>query len=84
MTNQRTGVRPLVFLFFVALIGLGALAVYQPALAQRGGPYQLVAHSNQTANVGIFRVNQASGQVSFCFVEGSGAAVSVRCTPEVD
>jgi hypothetical protein len=84
MTNPRPTTRPIVFLILGAIVALGAMAVYQPAVAQRGGPYHLVAHSNETANVGLFRINQASGQVSFCFVEGVGAAVSVRCTPEVE
>ena len=84
MNNRHSRARPLFFLIFGVLVVLAVLAFYQPAVAQRSGPYQLVAHSNQTANVGIFRINQSSGQVSFCFVEGAGAAVTVRCTPEVE
>lgn len=47
--------------------------------AQRVGPFALVAHSNQTANVGVFRLDTASGQVSFCYVNDQGG-VNVRCT----
>ncbi|MGE3770137.1 MAG: hypothetical protein AB7G06_04215 [Bdellovibrionales bacterium] len=73
--------------FYATLLALTVVALvafYQPAEAQRTGPYTLVAHSNETANVGVFRVNNGTGQVSFCMVEGAGQAVSVRCTPEVD
>lgn len=65
------------------LLAAGALllAVHQPAEAQRSGPYQLVAHSNQTADVGIFRLNVSSGAVSFCYVRG--ATPTIACTAEV-
>ena len=54
-----------------AFIG-AALCLYlapQAANAQRLGPFTLVAHANNTANVGIFRVDQSSGAVSFCTVD---------------
>lgn len=57
------------------------LVAQQPAEAQRSGPYQLVAHSNQTADVGIFRLNVSSGAVSFCYVRG--ATPTLACTGEV-
>ena len=68
---------------FAVLVLAGVLLWGQPAEAQRSGIYHLVAHSNQTSNVGIFRVNESTGQVSFCFVEGTTSATTVRCTPEV-
>lgn len=52
------------------------------AEAQRSGPYQLVAHSNETADVGIFRLNVTSGAVSFCFVRGA-TPPTLACTAEV-
>lgn len=55
----------------------------QSAHADRGGPYMLVAHSNQTANVGIFRIDTSSGAVSFCYLD-SGAGVALRCTPSAN
>lgn len=39
-----------------------------PAKASLGGPYQLMHHSNTTANVGVFRLDTTSGEVSYCFV----------------
>lgn len=39
-----------------------------PARAALGGPYQLTPHSNTTANVGVFRIDTSSGEVSYCFV----------------
>ena len=71
------------FFAFTAVVLAGLLALGQPAEAQRAGLYRLVAHSNQTSNVGLFRINESTGQVSFCFVEGSTSAASVRCTAEV-
>jgi len=70
---------------FAVIVAVTGLVLAQPATAQRNGPYYLVAHSNQNANVGVFRINQGSGQVSFCYVEGSSSAnVGVRCTAEVE
>lgn len=48
-----------------------------PANAQRVGPFTLTAHSNITANVGIFRVDQSNGRVSFCSVDDRSLAT--RC-----
>ena len=47
------------------------------ANAQRVGPFTLTAHSNITANVGIFRVDQSNGRVSFCIVDDRSLAT--RC-----
>lgn len=38
------------------------------ANALSGGPYQLMQHSNTTASVGVFRLNSANGEVSYCFL----------------
>lgn len=39
-----------------------------PARASLGGPYMLMQHSNTTANVGVFRIDTTSGEVSYCFL----------------
>lgn len=40
-----------------------------PAFAQHyGGPYQLMHHSNAVANAGVFRLDTASGEVSYCYI----------------
>lgn len=40
----------------------------RPAEAQRIGPFQLMHHSNTTANAGVFRLDEGTGEVSYCFV----------------
>lgn len=39
-----------------------------PARAAMDGPFQLMPHSNTTANVGVFRLDTTSGEVSYCFL----------------
>jgi len=46
------------------------------------GPYQLMQHSNTTANAGVFRIDTNSGEVSYCYVVGSGQ-VELTCTKSV-
>lgn len=75
--------RSSLFITLSALLVAGGailIASQQPAEAQRAGPYQLVAHSNETADVGIFRLNVSSGAVSFCYVRG--ATPVIACTGE--
>jgi hypothetical protein len=38
------------------------------AQASMKGPYQLMQHSNTSANAGVFRMDTSSGEVSYCFV----------------
>ena len=52
----------------------------RPAEAQREGPFQLMHHSNNTANVGVFRLDVSSGEVSYCFVTANSDLV---CTKSV-
>jgi hypothetical protein len=52
--------------------------VMRPAQAQQGGPYQLMHHSNTVANAGVFRLDTASGDVSYCFVSGTNELVCSR------
>lgn len=76
--------KPSLFVAFGGLLVAAAALLMlsgQPAEAQRNGPYSLVAHSNETADVGIFRINNSSGAVSFCYVRG--ATPTLACTAEV-
>lgn len=77
--QPRSLVMPvLLTLMSTCLLSL-AMWLYAPhAEAQRVGPFMLVAHSNQTANVGIFRLDTSSGAVSFCTPDPSGT--TVRCS----
>jgi hypothetical protein len=52
----------------------------RPAAAQRGGPYQLMHHSNTAANPGVFRLDTSSGEVSFCFLN---ANLELACSRSV-
>ena len=54
-----------------ALIAQGLPA----AKAAMDGPYQLMQHSNTTANVGVFRIDTSSGDVSYCFLTQSSELV---------
>lgn len=74
---------PVLLTFMALVIATGSLllAFQQPAEAQRSGPYQLVAHSNETADVGLFRLNVTSGAVSFCYIRGNPPTIA--CTAEV-
>jgi hypothetical protein len=62
-----------------ALIAVSVVLVngVRPAIAQQGGPYQLMHHSNPNANAGVFRIDTGSGQVSYCFVT---AASDLACS----
>jgi len=67
------------------LLLAAAMWLYAPrAEAQRVGPFMLVAHSNQTANVGIFRIDTSNGGVSFCVPEGAGSGMTVRCSASAE
>lgn len=54
----------------LSLVAAAALIANAPRGAQAfaGGPYQLMQHSNTTANAGVFRLDTSSGEVSYCFV----------------
>ena len=60
-----------------AIIAVSILFVntIQPARAQMGGPYQLMHHANPNANAGVFRIDTATGEVSYCFVTGEAQLV---------
>jgi len=53
-----------------------------PAKASgQDGLFMLMRHSNTTATSSVFRLNTATGGVSFCFVNAAGTSIS--CTREV-
>lgn len=51
----------------------------QPAHASVTGPFALMRHSNTVANAGVFRIDTATGAVSYCYITGSQ---SLTCTGE--
>lgn len=51
----------------------------RPAEAEHVGPFQLMHHSNPQANTSVFRLDTSSGEVSYCWIEASGA---LSCTKE--
>jgi hypothetical protein len=54
--------------------------IHDAKAAYGGGPYQLMHHSNTTANVGIFRLDTSTGGTSFCYMSN---AQTLTCTAEV-
>jgi len=60
-----------------ALIALSILFVntMQPARAAINGPFALMHHSNGAANAGVFRIDSATGEVSYCYVTGEAQLV---------
>lgn len=73
MSQQNT----ILLAVLVAVVGFVLVMTQQPAQAQRGGPYQLMHHSNTTAAAGVFRLDTASGDVSFCYVTSQN---EVQCS----
>lgn len=45
------------------------------ARAAGNGPYALMQHSNTSANAGVFRIDTATGDVSYCFVSQTNQLV---------
>jgi hypothetical protein len=45
------------------------------ASAMGNGPYQLMHHSNTNANAGVFRLDTATGEVSYCFLTESAEVI---------
>lgn len=64
-------------LIAVSIVALGSM---RPASASGGGPYQLMQHSNTSANAGVFRIDTSSGGVSYCYIAGNQA---LTCTQEI-
>lgn len=64
----------------VVVASANLLHLVRPAVAQVGGPYQLMNHSNTSANVGVFRIDTSTGNVSYCYL---GGGADLKCTAEV-
>jgi hypothetical protein len=63
-------------------VALTAVLFAGRAEAQRTiGSYAIRNHSNPNALAGVFRVNQATGYISYCYINASGTP-QVTCTPE--
>lgn len=74
---------PQAILIGASLIAVSVLLVsaMRPAEAQHyGGPYVLMHHSNTVANAGVFRLDTASGEVSYCYITSDQ---SLTCSKEV-
>ncbi len=63
-------------LIAASILFVGAM---RPAEAQRVGPFQLMHHSNIQANAGVFRIDESTGDVSYCFIT---AESKLTCTNE--
>ena len=59
-----------------------AAQAQHPVSAEGAGTFMLVAHSNNNAQVGIFRIDTTTGAVSYCYINGTVNA-SIVCTPPV-
>lgn len=71
-------------LFGALIIAASVLLVgtMRPAEAGSGhvGPFVLEHHANPTANPGVFRLDTATGEVSYCYVSGAaGEKVGIQC-----
>jgi hypothetical protein len=63
-------------------VALTAALFVGQAQAQRPlGAYVISEHSNPNALAGVFRLNQATGYVSYCYIDASGHP-GVTCTRE--
>jgi len=77
MTNTQA------ILIGAALIASSVLlanGIHPAEAQQRGGPYQLMHHSNALANAGVFRLDTSSGEVSYCFITSDQ---SLTCTAAI-
>jgi hypothetical protein len=75
-------------LFAGALLIASAILFTQsikPAEAQylSGGRYQLMHHSNTSANAGVFRLDTGTGEVSYCFLSTGTAQAELVCSKAV-
>jgi hypothetical protein len=66
------------------VVAVSAFFFVDKAMAQSRnlGPFMIMHHGNTTATPGVFRVNQSTGYVSYCYVDSSGRP-AVTCTAEV-
>ncbi|MBI3419954.1 MAG: hypothetical protein HY053_07480 [Proteobacteria bacterium] len=47
------------------------------------GAYTISQHSNPNALAGVFRLNQATGYMSYCYITDAQGKPAVSCTQEV-
>jgi hypothetical protein len=68
---------PQAIIIGAAMIAVSIIIVngFQPAKAAMNGPFMLMHHSNTVANAGVFRIDTATGDVSYCYVGGDGNLV---------
>ncbi|MCL2470095.1 MAG: hypothetical protein FWF24_07760 [Alphaproteobacteria bacterium] len=64
--------------FLLAQGGFPTAKAFNEAQAFAGGPYLLMQHSNTTANVGVFRINTSTGDVSYCYLSLGNDLVCTR------
>ncbi len=63
MTNNQT----IIIASLIITVGL-MIGLSQRPAAALGGSFMLMQHSNTTANVGVFRIDTVSGEVSYCYI----------------
>jgi len=73
-------IQAMLFGALLTVAGAGLLHLVQPAAAMGNGPYQLMHHSNTSANAGVFRMDTSTGAVSYCYMSDNNA---LNCTGEV-
>lgn len=74
---------PVFLIGFVLGCGVIAAAIFFVGSAEAQkmlGPYMLMHHGNATAAPGVFRLNQSTGYISYCYIDAGGKAVI--CTAE--
>lgn len=52
----------------------------RPAAAFNSGPFMLMHHSNTGANVGVFRIDSLTGDVSYCFLPSGSNGQNIVCS----
>jgi hypothetical protein len=50
----------------------------RPASAYSTGQFEMMHHSNTTANVGVFRMDTATGEISYCYLTANSDLVCTR------
>jgi hypothetical protein len=63
-------------LICVSVLAVGTIPTAHAQLSS--GPFHLMHHTNPTANAGVFRLDTATGEVSYCFVTGEAQLVCSR------
>lgn len=77
-----TAAKAILFSGLIIAASVVLVGTIRPAEAGSGrvGPFVLEHHANPTANPGVFRLDTATGEVSYCYVSGAaGENVGVHC-----